>query len=479
MTYEMLTGRLPFTGESQAALLVAHVNDDVPDVRDVDPLIPEAVAEWVARMTQKDPEDRFPDADTAWEAFEEAVLEFIGPLWRRDATLEPASAVDLSNIPAQTDTPMRPEGAKPQAPASAPGGSTGYQTYHAPAALHELLGTDEAPAAPAVATPPPRPAVRPPRHVTAPPIPTVKGEPDRVEREKRKRAAEEESKPVPVGAIIGGAVVVAIIAFVLGMSGGGSPAPASASGDGFVLQAPAGWKPGAADASAGLGKGAVALAPAGAAQAEGIAAGRIPTGQAAGLVRGGSDRKLMKLDAGDAVRVSASGATLYVLPTDAGAVVVGCRGSGAIQDACSSSAGSLKLTKGSARSPGPTDEGQRVLTGTLSRLRDAIRNPSEDLKSAKSAKAQATAGGDLSKAYRKAAGELRKASLGTLVGGARDQLAGALKATADAWSSFAKAAKDANSGAVSSAKAAVESARSRITRARAALEAAGYPGGGG
>ncbi len=213
MTYEMLTGRLPFTGESQAALLVAHVNDEVPDVRDVDPLIPESVAEWVARITQKDPDDRFPDADTAWEAFEEAVLEYIGPLWRRDATLEPASAVDLSDIPPQTDTPLRPEGAKPQAPPSAPGGATGYQTYHAPAALHELLGTDEAPAAPAVATPPPRPAARPPRHVTAPPIPTaVTGEPERDKLDKAAR--KEEAKPMPVGAIVGGAVLVLIIGFV-------------------------------------------------------------------------------------------------------------------------------------------------------------------------------------------------------------------------------------------------------------------------
>ena len=62
-----------------------HVNDPVPDVRAVDPLIPETVALWVARATAKDPDERFADAASAWEAFEEAVLEHIGPLWRRDA----------------------------------------------------------------------------------------------------------------------------------------------------------------------------------------------------------------------------------------------------------------------------------------------------------------------------------------------------------------------------------------------------------
>ena len=102
MTYEMLTGRLPFSGDTQGALLVKQVSEPVPDVREVDPLIPESVAVWVAQMTAKDPDDRFPDAAAAWDAFEEAVLEYIGPLWRRDATLEPGSEIDLSSIPEQS-----------------------------------------------------------------------------------------------------------------------------------------------------------------------------------------------------------------------------------------------------------------------------------------------------------------------------------------------------------------------------------------
>ena len=162
MTYEMLTGRLPFENKSQAALLMSHVQDPVPDVRSVDPLIPDSVAEWVKRMTEKDPDDRFDDAAAAWEAFEEAVLEHIGPLWRRSAILEPSSEIDLSSIPPQTDTPLRP--ATSSQPAAAAGPETGYQTYHAPAALHEVLGTDTddglAAAAAAPAPAPARPAPR-------------------------------------------------------------------------------------------------------------------------------------------------------------------------------------------------------------------------------------------------------------------------------------------------------------------------------
>ena len=108
MTYEMLTGRLPFTEGSQAALLMKQVTEPVPDVREVDPLIPESVALWVQRMCEKDPDDRFPDASAAWEAFEEALLEHVGPLWRRDAVLKPASEIELDDIPPQTATPLRP-----------------------------------------------------------------------------------------------------------------------------------------------------------------------------------------------------------------------------------------------------------------------------------------------------------------------------------------------------------------------------------
>jgi serine/threonine protein kinase len=139
MTYEMLTGRLPFREASQVALLMRHVNDPVPDVREVDPLIPETVALWVARATAKDPDDRFEDASAAWEAFEEAVLEFVGPLWRRDATLEPASEIDLDDIPPQGPVPLRPASRSRRTGAAA--GATGFQTYHAPAALHEQLAS--------------------------------------------------------------------------------------------------------------------------------------------------------------------------------------------------------------------------------------------------------------------------------------------------------------------------------------------------
>ena len=239
MTYEMLTGRLPFSGDTQGALLVKQVSEPVPDVREVDPHIPESVAQWVATMTAKDPDDRFEDAAAAWDAFEEAVLEFIGPLWRRDATLEPGSEIDVSEIPDQTAKPL------PRKPSSEPIATTGYQTYQAPAALHEVLEGDPD-AAPAVVTPPPRPVAKPAaRRATPPPVavpPAAAGPPAAGKPPAEDEPESEPPRPLPVGLICGAAVVVAIVAFIVGMSSKKSEPAAAATGDGFVLKAPPGWK---------------------------------------------------------------------------------------------------------------------------------------------------------------------------------------------------------------------------------------------
>ena len=475
MTYELLTSRLPFSDGSQAALLMHHVSDPVPDVREVDPLIPESVALWVARMTEKDPDDRFPDAAAAWESFEEAVLEFVGPLWRRDATLEPASEIDLSDIPAQTPTPLRAR--TPAGGDALAAGTTGFQTYQAPAALHEVLGTD---ADAAIATPPPAPAARPaPRRVTPPPQRVAAPVAEPAPAEVAEPAVEEPR--VPVGAIAAGAVAVAIVALVLGMSSAGGASPASASGNGFVLKAPAGWKAANAALVPVLGDDAVALTPPGAAAGEGVAAGVLSSAQTAALTRRAGDPKRVKLGAGEAAMFAdaASGATLYVLPTSAGTLVVSCSSAQVVRDACPSVAGSVDLTRGRALPPGPTDEGAQALGGALRRLGAAIHNPTDDLGRAKRPAAQAVAAGDLARAYRAGSREVRRASLGTLATGARNQLAGALRAVGDGWASYSRAARASSSAGVAAARSVITRGRARIVRARAALAAAGYPTAGG
>jgi len=58
--FHLVTGRVPFTGKSQGAILVRHILEDVPDPRSLRPDLSQALADIVKRMTAKKPEDRYP-----------------------------------------------------------------------------------------------------------------------------------------------------------------------------------------------------------------------------------------------------------------------------------------------------------------------------------------------------------------------------------------------------------------------------------
>lgn len=63
MLFEMLTGRVPFSGESPLAVAYAHVNSDVPAVSTLAGGIPPAVDQLVGAATSRDPQLRPPDAE--------------------------------------------------------------------------------------------------------------------------------------------------------------------------------------------------------------------------------------------------------------------------------------------------------------------------------------------------------------------------------------------------------------------------------
>jgi serine/threonine-protein kinase len=56
--YEMLTGRLPFSGESSIAVAMQHVGEEPPPPRMFNPRIPPALEALVLRAMSKDPNDR-------------------------------------------------------------------------------------------------------------------------------------------------------------------------------------------------------------------------------------------------------------------------------------------------------------------------------------------------------------------------------------------------------------------------------------
>ncbi len=60
--WEMLCGRVPFTGENQVAVAMRHVREDVPDVQVQRPEVSSALAAVVDRATAKTLARRYPDA---------------------------------------------------------------------------------------------------------------------------------------------------------------------------------------------------------------------------------------------------------------------------------------------------------------------------------------------------------------------------------------------------------------------------------
>jgi eukaryotic-like serine/threonine-protein kinase len=61
--YEMLTGEVPFPGESFVAVAMKHIQEPSPNVLDVRGDIPLRVAEMIDRALEKDPQLRFPTMD--------------------------------------------------------------------------------------------------------------------------------------------------------------------------------------------------------------------------------------------------------------------------------------------------------------------------------------------------------------------------------------------------------------------------------
>jgi hypothetical protein len=60
--YEMLTGAVPFTGDSAVSVAMRHMNDEVPAPSALQPDVPAHLDDVVRRATQKEPERRFADA---------------------------------------------------------------------------------------------------------------------------------------------------------------------------------------------------------------------------------------------------------------------------------------------------------------------------------------------------------------------------------------------------------------------------------
>lgn len=89
VAFHALTTRFPFQSESASAVLVAHVTKTPPQIRDIEPSIPLALAEIVDRCLAKEPAQRFQSAGEVGDALS-ALSPSIAPAPRR-ADFAPAA----------------------------------------------------------------------------------------------------------------------------------------------------------------------------------------------------------------------------------------------------------------------------------------------------------------------------------------------------------------------------------------------------
>ena len=68
--FEMLTGRLPYTGVDQQQLALAHIRDRIPMVTEINPAVPDTLAQIIYKVMSKEPAMRYRTADQLGQVLE-------------------------------------------------------------------------------------------------------------------------------------------------------------------------------------------------------------------------------------------------------------------------------------------------------------------------------------------------------------------------------------------------------------------------
>ncbi len=115
LLYEMVTGRLPFTAESQIAVIAMHVHKLPPSPRSFVPDLPPAVEHVMLRALEKRPELRYGSATELSEAFCRAVAQLAeatavgNPVWTQNTGAPTRIATQPQMHPSPAGTRALPE----------------------------------------------------------------------------------------------------------------------------------------------------------------------------------------------------------------------------------------------------------------------------------------------------------------------------------------------------------------------------------
>lgn len=120
LVFEMLTGRTPFTGDTSLSVAYQRVEKDVPDPSSLIDGVPEELDRFVRRATEREPAERYADAEVMGDALGEICDELDLPRYRvpaprRSAVRNPAADLPAPPRPAPTGTsrPVPPSAGAP------------------------------------------------------------------------------------------------------------------------------------------------------------------------------------------------------------------------------------------------------------------------------------------------------------------------------------------------------------------------------
>jgi len=191
--FEMAGGRPPFQADSAMTLMMMHVNDPVPNLRELNPDIPDDLVAVINKALAKDPNDRYQTAGQMASALRAVAssaksagtsIEMPSPAATMLEELPPAVGTDKTTVEA---APAGPDKTTVEAPSAEMGGTV-VEASPMPAA-DEVGGTVvESPKLESTPEPPPPPS-------------------------QPKPAAAPKKSGLPMPAIIGGVVVVALLIF--------------------------------------------------------------------------------------------------------------------------------------------------------------------------------------------------------------------------------------------------------------------------
>ncbi len=122
VSFQMLTGDLPFNAPTVAGILMKQITEVAPSVNDTRPDAPEDLVLAVARCLEKDPENRWPSADALRRALENRTVSGYRPtgaLRARPAAGTrggSAQGTGVPRSPAGTSPPRRPSTERPRLP---------------------------------------------------------------------------------------------------------------------------------------------------------------------------------------------------------------------------------------------------------------------------------------------------------------------------------------------------------------------------